>query len=111
MQSYFTLAKNVGAALSEEQLADAGESAKELAGYYGNTEAYEFCLQEQVYLGFQLQNYYQEHYGGKTSVLAFQNDLAAAADAIQVEPAPALNTLDLQSVLTRALNSPFAPIS
>lgn len=107
-QSYFTLAEKQGVNLTEQQLADARAAAKEGAGYFGETEAYELRLQEQSYLNSQLRSHYVEQYGDKAADLTCNNDLAATAKAIRVETAPALESLDLSAVLTRAMASPFA---
>lgn len=106
--SYFALAKTVGVSLSDNQLSDAQQNAKEEAGFFGNSEASMLHSQCKSVLGCQLEQYYQNNYNQKTAMFTYHDALSASASAIKVEVTPALSTLDLKAVLARAINSPFA---
>lgn len=106
-QSYFTLAKNHGISLTDQQTADAQESSREEIGFLGYTKAYALRLQERIQLDSLLKAFYTQQYGDKAAMLNYNRDLAAVAQAIWIEPAPALKTLDLNAVWTRAMASPY----
>lgn len=107
-QCYFALAKSHEISLSDQQIASAQESSREEIGYLGHTAAYALRFQEQIQLDSLLKTFYEQQYGDKAAMLNYSRDLAAAAEAIHAEPAPALKTLDLNAVWTRAMDSPYA---
>ena len=106
-QCYFTLAADKAVALTETQLADARKEAREDAGWMGKTEAAMLRWHKKIVLALQLNSYYAAQYDKQAGHM-LSDDLATAAKSIHVERAPAMQSLNLDAVLNRALHSPFA---